>query len=452
MTALLTPDEELLRRFGRVRAVGLVAYLLGVGVTFALFGSRSWPLLIGVPVLSLATLGYFLRSSRAPRSSVLVSLLADAIVLGGFAALLGGTSRGAVLLYGIVIVSAGILLGPLAALSFAVLTSLLVLGQLAVEELGQTPAFLFVPQLDDRVAVVVLSIVLLASLGFLTATYAGRLHDLIAIGDRRAATVQQRGRRRHQLVHAAGHDVRRPLAELEHVADALDTLAAPADVTEEDTGSTADVAGLARRIRASTTLLEAEVGLLSDLGALDAVGEGRLEPVDLARVTGDVIAALGARLDAYPVERNVGEVRVAGDRRGARRVVYSLLENVVEHTPPGTTVRVTALTTAGKGVLAVTDSGPGVAPELEDDLFAIPSDPDRTAQGQTASTVGLPLVAELCQAMRAEVRYEPAPGGGARFLVAFRLAPRSAPLADERDGSSGPSASGGLDRLDAPPR
>jgi hypothetical protein len=49
--------------------------------------------------------------------------------------------------------------------------------------------------------------------------------------------------------------------------------------------------------------------------------------------------------------------------------------------------------------------------------------------GQPA--VGLPLVRELCEAMGAECRYERAPSGGARFMVAFKLAPTSAPSADD---------------------
>ncbi|CAN5230059.1 HAMP domain-containing sensor histidine kinase [soil metagenome] len=414
MSALLTPDEELLRRFGYVRAAGLVAYLVAVVVLFGIFGGEVWPLLIGVPVLVAATVGYFLRSARSPRGSVLISLLADAIVLGGAVAFVGGTSRGLVMLYGIVIVSAGILLGPLAALSFAVLCGLLAVGQLVVEELGMVPSLLFRPDLDERVPILLISIAGLASVGYLTATYASRLHELVALGRDEAAEVQLRGRRRRLFVQQASLDVRAPLRELEQVAGVLD--ASRADLRD------AERSRLAHRLRASVTRLEAEVGVLSDVGALDAVGDQRPEPVELARVVEDVVSALGDRLDGYVVDAEVPALKVVGDRRGARRIAYSLLENVVEHTPSGTVVRVTAVTTAGRGVLVVTDNGPGIAAGVADGMFAAPE--------EKGSRVGLPLVAELCAAMGAEVRYEPAPAGGARFLVAFRLAPAGAPTTD----------------------
>jgi signal transduction histidine kinase len=418
MSALLTPDEELLRRFGYVRAAGLVAYLVAVVVLFGIFGGEVWPLVIGVPVLVAATVGYFLRSARSPRGSVLVSLLADAVVLGGAAAFVGGTSRGLVMLYGIVIVSAGILLGPLAALSFAVLCGLLAAGQLVVEELGVIPSLLFRPDLDERVPILLISIAGLASIGYLTATYASRLHELVALGREEAAAVQLRGRRRRLFVQQASLDVRGPLRELEEVAGILDS----GDTDLFD----AERSRLAHRLRASVTRLEAEVGVLSDVGALDAVGDQRPEPVELPRMVEDVVSALGERLDGYVVDARVPPLKVVGDRRGARRIAYSLLENVVEHTPSGTMVRVTAVTTAGRGVLVVTDNGPGVPPELADRLFAPPDEKGSRVGGR----VGLPLVAELCAAIGAEVRYERAPGGGARFLVAFRLAPAGAPTGD----------------------
>jgi len=93
-------------------------------------------------------------------------------------------------------------------------------------------------------------------------------------------------------------------------------------------------------------------------------------------------------------------------------------------------VRIGAQTTAGSGVLVVTDDGPGVPPARLATLF----DGD--------ATVGLPLVRELCDQMDATIRVErPRSGRGARFLVAFRLAPRGAPTPSHDDAPAAPDGS-----------
>src|SRR3712207_8906612 len=90
MSRLLAPDEVLLRRFGLVRAVGGGAYIVAVIVMWGIFDRRAWPLALGVPVLAIVTPLYFTRSYRYPRTMVVISLAADAVVLGGAVAFLGG--------------------------------------------------------------------------------------------------------------------------------------------------------------------------------------------------------------------------------------------------------------------------------------------------------------------------------------------------------------------------
>lgn len=413
---LPVPDNVLLRRFGYVRLVGFGAWLVACVVLYGIFGRKMWPIAMGLPVLAVVTAGYFARSTRYPRTAVVVSLLADAFVLGGAIAFLGGSGSGLVMLYAIVVVSAGILLGPAAATMFGLFAVFLGVAQLVVEEMGFPPVLLHRPALDDRLPILLASLAGLVSVGYLSTTYAGRLHELLALADEEAEQVRERGRRRRSFVQQASVDVREPLLEVERVADELDERWA--DMTESERKR------LAARLRMRVTELDAEIGQLADLGAMDETGEQRLVPVLLPRAVADVVVALGERLDGYVIDVQVPQIKVLGSRRGARRVVYNLIENVVEHTPLGTSLRVTGLTTAGHGVLVFTDDGPGIPGSMGHRLFDAPDEGG-------GPRVGLPLVAELCAAMGADIRYEPAPNGGARFLVAFRLAPSGAPSADD---------------------
>lgn len=413
-----TPDEVLLRRFGLVRAVGGAAYVVAVVVLFVIYGGQVWPLLLGVPVLGVVTTAYFLRSAAFPRTAVATSLIADALVLGGAVAFLGGTGSGLVLLYAIVVVSAGILLGPGAAGWFTALCVGLALLQLAFEEMGLEPTLLHRPELADRVGVLLVSIAGLSSVGYLSGTYASRLHELIAEAGQQAEVTRRRGRRRRSFVRRATADVGEPLRAVEAVADALD----------RDEGLTAaERRQFAALLRIRVTQLDAEVAKLADVGVLDQLVDERPEPVLLARAVSDCVIALRERLAVHALDVDVPPLKVVADRRAVRRVVFNLLENVVEHTPAGTAVRVTALSTAGHGVLVVSDNGPGVPPGEARHLFDAPDE-----GGQPR--VGLPLIKELCDSMGADLRYEPVPGGGARFLVGFRLAPSGAPSADDQPG------------------
>ncbi len=410
-----TPDQTLLRRFGIVRAVGGGTYIIAVVILAAIYGWNTWPLILGIPVLAVVTTLYFKQSLDFPRTSVALSLIADTIVLGGAAAFVGGTGSGTAALYVIPIVSAGIILGPTAATGFTVLSVALAWLQLLSEHLGLEPQFLFRPDMGDRVVVLLIMTAVLVSVGYLTGTYASRLQDNIAAAGVAADEVRRRTRRRRSFVRQATHDIRDPLVAVEQVADRLDS-GEELDLTTRQ--------ALASQLRMRSAQLEGEISQLADVGTLDEVGETRPEAVLLSRVVTDCIRDLGPALADHDVHVDVPPIRVAGNRRGARRVAYNLLQNVAQHTPPGTTVWVEGRTTGGQGVLVVTDDGPGVPTSEAPHLF----DPPEERRGPR---VGMPLVKELVDAMGAEITYTPRASGGSIFLVGFRLAPRDAPGTDE---------------------
>lgn len=410
-----TPDEVLLRRFGIVRAVGGGAYIIACIVIGVIYGGDAWPVLMGIPILAIVTTVYFRQSLKAPRASVALSLVADAVVLGGAAAFVGGTGSGTGALFVIPIVSAGIILGPAAATGFTALSVGLAWLQLLNEEMWFQPVVLFRPDLGDRVVVLMMITAVLISVGYLTGTYASSLQDNIAEADETADEVARRTRRRRSFVRQAQSDIRTPLRTVEQVAAQLD----------ENTALDAETRrALAAHLRMGTAQLEGEIGQLADVGSMDEARDMRLEPVVLSRVVGDCLHELAPRLEGHEVHDDTEPIRVAGDRRAARRIAYNLLENVADHTPPGTRVWIETRTTGGQGVLVVTDDGPGVPSHLAHRLF----DPPDEGGGPR---VGLPLVRELVDAMGAEITYEPRKAGGSILLVGFRLAPRDAPAADD---------------------
>jgi two-component system OmpR family sensor kinase len=125
---------------------------------------------------------------------------------------------------------------------------------------------------------------------------------------------------------------------------------------------------------------------------------------------------------------------MVGARDDVQRVATNLLENALRHTPPGTHVTVSTRPAPGGGaVLAVSDNGPGIAPELAPRLF------ERFVRGSGdrggSVGLGLAIVAAVAEAHHGSVSVEQAPGGGARFVVSLGGAPvpdPPAPASDER--------------------
>jgi signal transduction histidine kinase len=110
-------------------------------------------------------------------------------------------------------------------------------------------------------------------------------------------------------------------------------------------------------------------------------------------------------------------VMVHGDADAITDALRNLVENAVAHGPEGTEVAVAVLP---DGRVTVSDDGPGVPSADRARVF------ERFWRGAGArragAGLGLAIVAEIARAHSGTVTVEDAPGGGARFVIALRLA------------------------------
>jgi len=114
-------------------------------------------------------------------------------------------------------------------------------------------------------------------------------------------------------------------------------------------------------------------------------------------------------------------VRVRGDASQLARVVRNLADNAARHAR--STVSLSATAQEGTAVLVVDDDGPGVPEAERERIFQrfVRLDTDR-ARAAGGSGLGLAIVSEIVAAHSGSVTVEPAPGGGARFLVRLPVA------------------------------
>jgi len=144
------------------------------------------------------------------------------------------------------------------------------------------------------------------------------------------------------------------------------------------------------------------------------------EPVGLAALTDELLAkarALGDR--AWEVDERAGGT-LLGDRQRLTQAVMQLAENAVRHTSPGDVIALGTASSGREARLWVRDTGPGVAPDLEAQVF------DRFTRGRgtprgSSSGLGLSIVRAIADAHGGRVELRSRPGEGSTFAIVVPL-------------------------------
>ncbi len=115
----------------------------------------------------------------------------------------------------------------------------------------------------------------------------------------------------------------------------------------------------------------------------------------------------------------VSELNGAGDAMCSPRVVrvlQNLLVNAVRHTPADGTIRVEAELTPGRVLIAVEDTGEGIASEDVSRIFDpfFRADPARSGPG---AGLGLALAKRIVEALGGRISAGSGASAGARFAV-----------------------------------
>jgi PAS domain S-box-containing protein len=247
--------------------------------------------------------------------------------------------------------------------------------------------------------------------------------------------LQALDRLKSEFVSLVSHELRAPLT---NIAGGIElTLMRPEalPVSARDT-----LALVQAEIQRLTQFVEA----ILDLSALEA---GRLPlypaPLALASAVTTVRAKFAAaRLSSPNSARLHFDLPsdlppVLADERGLTSVFFHLLDNALKYAPEGA-VEVTAWAEASQVYVAVTDHGPGISPKAAGLIFEkFQRLNSGDAQAVYGHGLGLYMVRRLLQAMAGDVRCEPAPGGGARFIFWLPAAASEAAAGEAAAGEAG---------------
>ena len=234
------------------------------------------------------------------------------------------------------------------------------------------------------------------------------LHDL--------TDLRQLERVRTDFVANISHELRTPLASLKLLAETLSSGGAhePEVLT--------DYLG---RIEVEVDRLTLMVDELAELSSIET-GRVRFEmrPVN----TGKLVLRAVERLEALAgraglsVEIDVpdGLPEVEGDERRLEQVLVNLLHNAIKFTPPQGLVRVSARVEGDEMMVAVADSGVGIASDEIERVFErfYKADRSRSSRG---TGLGLALAKHVVNAHGGRIKAESVEGKGSTFRFTLPL-------------------------------
>lgn len=183
-------------------------------------------------------------------------------------------------------------------------------------------------------------------------------------------------RMKAEFVSTVSHELRTPLTTLRGAVEmALDAVEDP--TTE-----------VHRLLEMASRNAERLVLLIADLLDVERIGSGHLElafaTVDLARLSVETVADMGASAAARPVRLGVtSSVASAPVRADAHRIVQvlaNLLSNAIKFAPPDTEVTVAVSGTERGFRVSVRDEGRGIPPAFRSQIF------QRFAQADSSDT------------------------------------------------------------------
>lgn len=218
--------------------------------------------------------------------------------------------------------------------------------------------------------------------------------------------MEERGNReveemRRQLVAAASHDLRTPLASLRLLVESIDDGVA--------TGETRD--RYLREIRTHVAVLS---GLIDDLFELSRIEAGdiawTMRRVELRELINETVAAMrtqgaeqGVRVSFEPPP---AELLAQADPEKVQRVLFNLIQNAIRHTPADGSVTVRARPHGNSVEIEIDDEGEGIPPESGRRVFeAFYRGDDSRADG--GAGLGLAISKAIVEAHGGRIWLEP---------------------------------------------
>jgi signal transduction histidine kinase len=251
--------------------------------------------------------------------------------------------------------------------------------------------------------------ILLVLLAAVAAALAAALAVRLAMEERSRREIEEA---RRQLVAAASHDLRTPLASLRLLVESIDDGVA--------TGETRD-----RYLKEIRTHVGVLSDLVDDLFELSRIEAGdiswTMRQVELHDLIDDTVAAMRApaaeRGVSLAAELPASELLASANAEKVQRVLFNLIQNAIRHTPADGSVTVRAYSAAGGVEVEVADNGEGIPVGDGERVFEAFYRGD-AARGEDGAGLGLAISRAIVEAHGGKIWFEDgAPGTRVHFTL-----------------------------------
>jgi two-component system sensor histidine kinase CiaH len=220
--------------------------------------------------------------------------------------------------------------------------------------------------------------------------------------------------RQRAFVADASHELRTPLTLIRATTELVQRMPDASPAVREE------LAGLVEEIDATDRVVD-DLLLLARLDSDEA--PLRRQPIDLGAVVRDAATPLTALAEAAHLTLTVKAppgITVDADPDRVRQVVRILLDNAISYTPANGKVVVTVERHGAMARVAVRDTGVGIPPAEQHDVFDRFYRADHSRSRRTGGTgLGLSIARALVRAHHGEIGLESHPGQGT--MVWFTL-------------------------------
>lgn len=233
--------------------------------------------------------------------------------------------------------------------------------------------------------------------GELLAARERSLNDALAAEARSRSAAEFASRAKDDLLAMLGHELRNPLNAMKAAVSVLDM-----------PNAKPEVAARAREVvRRQIGHLTSIIDDLLDVARLDS-GKAQLKNLTLALdvVVRHVVETFSetGRSDSHAVIVELDPVWVVGDETRLEQVVSNLLDNACKYTPRGGRISIRVAAEGNDAVLAISDSGSGIAPEVLPRIFDLFAQGERTLdRAQGGLGLGLTVVRRLVDLHRGTI-------------------------------------------------